>query len=83
MSCDESGPHNCDSDMCAIGYTRTRIDSCAQCLLGCGSCSSSNLGTCNNCLEGTYSDNGGCIICPMGCAECNSATQCTVCKKGY
>jgi len=84
LQCDTAGAGLCDIGKCAVGFTRIRLDSCAQCLLGCSSCLSTNITTCLSCPAGTYAASSSlCILCATGCSACSSGSVCTQCSKGY
>lgn len=84
MSCDTAGANYCDINGCLTGFTRLRLDVCGQCLVGCSSCSPTDVSTCLGCLPGTYSsDTNKCTICPSACETCTDASTCQTCKMGY
>jgi len=84
VKCDIIGPSFCDEDKCDIGFARIRLDKCGQCLLGCSKCLTTNVATCMQCPDGTYSASGSlCILCPVGCSVCTSNVTCSTCFKGY
>ena len=53
-------------------------------MLGCSSCSATNISQCFNCADGFYNNTDGeCVACPNGCSFCESASNCTACDFGF
>ncbi|XP_052763610.1 multiple epidermal growth factor-like domains protein 10 isoform X2 [Mya arenaria] len=59
-------------------------DSVCDLYRNCLECADQNFtgGTCNRCIEGKYGSQCD-LNCPLSCLSCDSATKCSLCKKGF
>ncbi|WAR16497.1 TENX-like protein [Mya arenaria] len=59
-------------------------DSVCDLYRNCLECADQNFtgGTCNRCIEGKYGSQCD-LNCPLTCLSCDSATKCSLCKKGF
>lgn len=82
LSCQTSGPGNCDENSCDLGYELVE-SSCLKCSKGCTSCSPHNLQSCSSCGIGFFMLNNSCIACSIGCISCLSSNFCNQCLSSY
>lgn len=69
LKCDVTGPGNCDTYQCMLGFVQLRgFLNCTACFNSCPVCDPDNLNLCHTCGPSRYIDaNGSCWACSNHC----------------